>query len=302
MLFRSLFLDESVSRDSRHLRQFLSRQFFDAGSGRKDGKRGRNSIMVWSRMGQAAEALFYEKPRPSQGAWWKHYWHATYKSPARSDFLFGGILGTLQGVLAWGLSGLKLWLWGAPLVLAPILFTAGFGFFVGTFISTYRNWTYRGHWAIRAIKLAGIGVIFSYLLIAFMSGWGALRSPGEHLRIGSNVGVNIPGKAAWAEIARIGEKHNQFREPLPFNIKRSAVVHQFFYHINWIFRIAHLMGLPGGLALFIAGVPFGLWLSYLYAKKKGYPEAEEIRQRPKILARRFRDGMRRLVRPVKIAV
>ncbi len=286
-----LLIDESaVSKNSRHLRRLIGRQFFDAGTERPDGRNGRATIVLWQREGAIASIEFHEKPRFWSRRWWKSYWDATYKTPDGSDMVFGITMGLLQGALALGLGELKSSMLGTPLEWTPIVFTMGFGFFICTFVSTYTNWTYRGSKISQFLKSALISLAFAYPVIISTQGLGAvaLTSSGllMHAHVFSNVALNNMGKVAWQQIPVIGEKHRQFTGKLFWKIKKSAMVNQGFYTINWTLRLADLLGIPGGRLIFLAGLPLAMIISYWYARRHGFPEAAHMRELPARLYRR----------------
>ena len=277
------FLDwEAVPGDSPHLRQILARQAFDAGTHRKDGKAGRDVVIVWERGGRIASVEFHERPAFLSRAWWKAYWFATYKMLDRHDLVFGLIMGAVQGLLAIGLSLLKMQaLSWTGMSWMPVIFTVVFGAFIGAFISTYKNWTYRGSWLRQYAKLSLISVFFAYPVVIGMQGPAAMSLLSTHIHALSNVALNNVGKAIWAQIPRMGDRHRQFIKPLPGGLRRAGAVNQAFYMINWTLRLADLIKVPGGRVIFIASMPVGILLTYWYAKTHGFPEAEGMHQAPR---------------------
>jgi hypothetical protein len=277
------FLDqEAVPQDSRHLRQILARQVIDAGSHRKDGKTGRDVVIVWERAGVVVAKEFHGKPARLSAAWWKAFWYATYKTPAKTDVWFGVLMGAVQGLLAMGLGFLKLLMCaGAVMSWTPVFYTFAFGALIGAFISTYKYWTYRGTWLQQFLKQALISVVFAYPVVASTQGLSALGLAATHIHVFSNVALNNVGKTIWTQIPRMGDKHRQFTKPLPGGFSRSGAVNQFFYMINWTLRLADLIQVPGGKIIFLATMPLGSLLNYWYAKAHDFPEAEQMRQAPR---------------------
>ncbi|MBI4061567.1 MAG: hypothetical protein HY403_09065 [Elusimicrobia bacterium] len=295
-----IFVDaDAVPRDSRHLRQVIGRQFFDAGEDRADGRRGRSVVVAWRRDGQIDSLEFHGKPRLWSRAWWRSYWDATYKTPARGDVVFGVLMGGIQGALALGLGAVKLAMLGTPLMLAPVFFTMGFGLAIGVFISTYKNWTYRGRRVSQFLKAATISLAFAYPVVIFTQGLGAVALTGAglltHAHVLSNVALNNVGKVAWQQIPAMGEKYRLLTGTLFWDIKKAAAVNQGFYLINWTLRLGDLLDIPGGKLIFLAGLPLAMAISYWYARKHGFSEAEEMRGLPARLGRRGTDAVRRII-------
>ena len=288
-----MFIDaRTVARDSVHLLRFIGRQFFDAGSDRKDGRRGRNVAVVWQDEGKSVAVDFAEKPGLISRDWLKWYWRATYKTPDRSDVLFAIAMSIIQGALAAGLGALKFALIGTPILWAPVVFTMAFGFIIGAFISTYKNWTYRGGKVSQFLKSALISLAFAYPVVLFTQGLGSLALNGAaaalHGHVLSNVALNNMGKVAWQQIPMMGEKHRQLTGTLFGTLKKAAAVNQGFYLINWTLRLGDLLEIPGGKSVFLLGIPLAMILSYWYALKRGFPEAEQMRLLAVRLLRRMR--------------
>lgn len=294
-----LFLEQGqVAADSRHLAQFVARQFFDAGKDRRDGRRGRDTVLVWTKDGVPVAEELRLKPSFWTGDWWREYWRATYKTPGRSDVVFGLAMAGLQGALAWGLGAAKLVMTGAPVSAAPVVFTMGFGMLIGVYVSTYKNWTYRGPVWRQYLKSALISFAFAYPVVAFTQGLAALSplTAGGlllHAHIATNVALNNIGKVAWQQIPLMAERHRLITGNLVWEIKNAAVANQGFYMVNWTLRLAHLLQVPGGLVLFLAGIPAAMALSYRYAVKHGLPEAERMRRAPRALWDRLLGLLRR---------
>ena len=284
------FLDQAaVPKDSPHLRQILSRQVMDAGAHRKDGKTGRNVVIAWERDGVIVAKEFHERPARLSLAWWKAFWYATYKKPASTDIWFGLLMGAVQGLLALGLGFLSA---GAALSLTPVFYTFTFGALIGGFISTYKNWTYRGPWSRQFLKQALISIIFAYPVVASTLGLSALCSAAMHIHVFSNVALNNVGKSIWTQIPRIGDQHRQFTAPLLGGVSRSGAINQLFYMINWTLRLADLIHVPGGTIIFLATMPLGCLLTYWYAQAHGFPEAEQMRQAPRRWLQKFQRAAR----------
>ena len=157
-------------------------------------------------------------------------------------------------------------------------FSWNFPSIVGVFISTYKNWTYRGSWPRQYAKLSLLSMFFAYPMVMAIQGSAAIGLVATHVHVLSNMVLNNAGKTIWAQIPRMGDRHRQFTKPLPGGVKRSGVMNQSFYMINWTLRLADLIQVPGGKIIFIGAMPLGLLLSYWYAKSHGFPEAEEMRQ------------------------
>ena len=294
-----LFLDaDSVPRDSKHLRQIIARQFFDAGSDRADGRRGRNPVVIWQRDGRTIETEFHEKPRFPSRDWWRQYWQATYKAPTSSTLRYGLFMGAVQGLLALGVGGLKLLLLGSPISLAPVVFTIVFGTAVGVYISTYRNWTYRGSAFAQLLKSALISAAFAYPVIVFTNGLLSLTLIANAVIL-FNIGLNNLGKVAWQAIPKMFERHQHYQagRPLFWGFKVGDMLNQGFYLINWTLRlIALLIPTWAGYAPMTLGIGVGIGVSYWYAKRRHYPEAAQMREQPRLLLRRGRDAIRGLFR------
>ena len=286
-----LFLDaDTISRDSRHLRQIIARQFFDAGSNRADGRRGRDPVVVWQKDGRTIETEFHEKPAFPSADWWRQYWRATYKAPTSKTLGFGLFMGGVQGLLSWGV----LLLTGTAVSLTSIAFTAAFGALIGAYMSLYRNWTYRGSALSQILKSALISLAFAYPLIILTKGLLSLTLASNILLL-FNVGLNNTGKVAWQAIPKMFEKYQHYRSSLPlfWGFKLGDLLNQGSYLINWTLRlIALLIPTWTGYAPLLIGMGVALLASYWYAKLNHYPEAAQMFEKPRRLLQRGRDAVR----------
>ncbi len=275
-----------------HLRQIMARQVIDAGANRKDGEKGRNVVIAWERNGftpwqrggRVTVTDFREKPVYHSRAWWKAYWYATWKMPIFRDLAFGVSLGLLQGVLMY-----KVISYGGGTSLIPVMYTTFFGALIGTLISTYKNWTYRGTALSQYVKIFSISLLFAFPveISMFISAHGlsamlhlaVLWAMTSHVFF--NGWINNLGKAVWAQIPRMVDSHRQFRKlPWGIKIKVGDYIYQFFYMVNWTLRSLHLVHVPHAMAIFIAGMGIGALLAYLYAKSFNFPDADEMLQAP----------------------
>ncbi len=290
-----LFVDaDKVSPDSAHLRQFVARQHIDAGTGRVDRKAGRDVVLVWERADKPISEQFLARPARGSLAWWKDYWHATWKRPSRTDVLvIGPVIGAgLQGGLAYGVEkALVLMHWSHGVDMLPILFTMGFGLVLGIFNSTYRNWTYRGNLRAQIAKSAVISVLFAYPVSSASHGIGyfnpatlqGLKHNASNLL---NVFFNNKGKVAWQQASRMGEAHRLYAKKLPLGINRAAVAYQLMYTINWFFRLLPLIAMHlstpvfvGAWTIFLSSIVFSRKFVKDYAQRHGFEEAAQIAQK-----------------------
>ena len=90
----------AVSKESKHLRQFVARQLFDAGKDRTDGIFGRNVVILWQKYNRTTHGEFRAKPSPKRFEWWRQYWYATFKAPTLKSVPFAAFMAVVQGVLA----------------------------------------------------------------------------------------------------------------------------------------------------------------------------------------------------------
>ncbi len=180
-----------ISADSTHLRQYISRQFIDAGTDRSDGERGRDVVLMWAdELGQGPDIKtekttksipkvtnssvqfnYHQRPQAWTAEYFKHYWRATYKPTSASDKKLGIYCAVLQGLVMAGVNVMKVSLGYAeainPWTIGVIMV---FGGVIGANSSTYVNWKYRKgkktdsefkNKAIQTAKGATISVMYS---------------------------------------------------------------------------------------------------------------------------------------------
>jgi hypothetical protein len=184
-------------------------------------------------------------------------------------------MGTAQAVLALGLAAFHLMMAGTAIAWAPIVFTLVFGTVIGTFMSTYRNWTYRGPWYSQLVKSALISAAFAYPLTLLTHHW----SVTANALILLNIGLNNAGKVAWQAIPRMFEKYHHYQavRPLVWSFKVGDLLNQGLYLINWFLRFIALC-IPTWLGYLpmLIGIVVGVIASFVYAKVNRYPEAARM--------------------------
>ncbi len=276
-----LMLDEAkIAVDSGHLRRVVARQIVD---------RGRTPVLVWQRDGRVLSTEAVRRPTPLQARWWKNYWRATYQRPELSDVRLAIPTAMIHGLLTTGLQEAKSLLLGPMPALdfwAPVLFTMGFGLFISVFLQTYKNWVFRGTWLKQLLKAAVISTCFAYPVLLLTQGAGALALLATHLHLAYNVILNNLGGVVWRQIPRMADKHRIYGSQLVLGMKKESVVYQGNYLINWTLRLGDLLHVPGGLAVFLVSIPFGLFMAYLFAVKHGLPEAARMRAAPRSLVKK----------------
>ena len=281
-----LLLDaDSISKDSAHLRRVVARQLFDGGG------RGRSSVVVWERRGEVLSTEAVSRPSPASLAWWKQYWRATYQRPSRADVKLAVGMSLVQGALALALGGLKSAL-GSPAAswtafAAPVVFTMAFGFGVGSYIVTYKNWVFRGRWLSQMAKAALISTAFAYPVLLITQGWAAVGTWLVHAHVLYNVFLNNLGGVVWRQIPRLAERHRLYAGAYVWGVKKENLFFNLNYLINWTLRLGDLLHVPGGLALFLASIPGAVVATYAFARWHALPEAREMRAAPGRLLRRL---------------
>lgn len=155
-----ILVDEKlISRDSPHLRQYIARTHVESGASRvqidKNGlpklnafggfkrKSGRDlTIAFFNDDASSPEFVDLPKPHFTNWSWWKDYYYAKKKKPTWDDFtlaIFSG--GVLQAGLTYAMTMTKHAYLGTAFSWTPVIFTGLFGITIGTFASTYKNFT-----------------------------------------------------------------------------------------------------------------------------------------------------------------
>jgi hypothetical protein len=191
-------------------------------------------------------------------------------------------MGVAQGVLVLGVAAFHLFWAGAAIAWAPIVFTAAFSAAIGVFMCTYRDWSSRGRWYSRIIKLALVSAAFAYPVILLTKGLWSVSMIGNLLVL-FNVGLYNAGNVAWQALPQMFEKyrHHQAVRPLLWGFRVSDVLGQGVYLITGTLRmIALLIPTWFGYIPMLIGIVAGIVSSYWYARKNRFPEAARMIRKP----------------------
>lgn len=184
-----IFDEDRVSRTSRHFKQYIARQHFDAGSSRKDrryfdekGKKrkvkiGRDVIALSIKTAPENSEIQISgvevAPRVHSV---KQWWNATYKRPGKKDTIQGVVSGVAQFFSTWAIAEAVSWFLPgyipgeAPLMVAG--FTLAYGTLLGIWNSTYQNWRSRGPQWRRYMKEGSVSLSY-YLGVSVITAAGS---------------------------------------------------------------------------------------------------------------------------------
>lgn len=148
-----------VEKNSVHLQRYISRQNSVA------GQNGRNLIVVWHDDHLLQSVDTHAKPSRLSLAHWKGYLTAVYKPATFDSFCFGIMSGLAQAALTAALGVIQNGFDPHVAILAGSVF--GFGSFIGTYSSTYRNIIFYSHSKISQImKQSVVSYAFAYMVFS----------------------------------------------------------------------------------------------------------------------------------------
>jgi hypothetical protein len=175
---------DKISPKSKHLRQLIARQHIATNRNKHGNPKGRDVVLVWYQgepeLGMSSIKKVQYAPRYLKFSprWWVDYGKTIGKTPINGDYIFGVIMGVLQGGVTYGFELSKVGLGlGADINMYPVALSAGFGFFIGSFISTYLNWKHLSSFRRNAAKSALISILFNVFLIASKEKYTGSGSP-----------------------------------------------------------------------------------------------------------------------------
>ncbi len=306
-----LFLDESkISPKSKHLAQFIARQHLDAGDMRPNGsKPGRDTVLVWMKDGEVSRTQYRPRHFPMTPGWWADQWRATVKGANKGDYMFGTFCAALQTGSSACVSGIKTVLEpGTSFDAIPLGLTALFAMVLGTWNSTYRNWTYRGSDFSKLLKLSSVSLLFAYSLAIMQKGSAQVFnvvfldpvSLGITAHIITNTVMHNLGRKAWQQLPEIRNSMRantgnlflpMFGKRVDTGISLASFENQMIYLVPFTLKLMGLVGLgvgitiPGigvhidsGTLMLLASVPLARWLVVKYAEKVHYAHANLIRE------------------------
>jgi hypothetical protein len=124
-----------ITKDSPHLKLYIDRQHHVA------GKNGRNLILVWhDSTHKVLSSEKYAKPKKLSLNYWRSYLSSVYKPATFDSFCMGILSGLAQAALT-GVMGIVQHGFDPHVaILSASVF--GFGSFIGTYASTYRNFVF----------------------------------------------------------------------------------------------------------------------------------------------------------------
>ncbi|MEY4616823.1 MAG: hypothetical protein RJB66_1783 [Pseudomonadota bacterium] len=189
-----------VQKDSVHLQRYISRQNSAA------GKTGRNLIVVWHDDNRLQSVETHAKPSRWTLAHWKGYLTAVYKPATFDSFCFGIMSGLAQAALTATLGALQGGLTPHVAILAGSVF--GFGSFIGTYSSTYRNIIFYSHSKISQImKQSVVSYAFAYMVFSLNNIANGeanhVMSFSEYLGLLVNIFLSSSAKNEFSQWARV---------------------------------------------------------------------------------------------------
>jgi hypothetical protein len=282
--------EKEISRDSSHLRQYIARTHIESGNGRvqmdENGKPKRNmlggykleagrnlTIVFFNEDASTTEVVSMPKHHFTSWSWWKDYYYAKKKKPTWDDFtlaLFSG--GVMQVGLTFMMTMMKHHVLGTPISWTPALFTGIFGITIGTFASTYKNFTNNSISNVtRTLKRHFVSSMpYAYGLVIAMA-------PGEMhdklavvslftaVGLAKNLSLQVNGlsnntaSAYWSGINQIREKSRDSAGQITFNFNftingikktwkvinwsRSNFENQLLYLAPWSLNVLGLMAI-----------------------------------------------------------
>ncbi|MDZ4676975.1 MAG: hypothetical protein SGI74_05635 [Oligoflexia bacterium] len=259
---------QGVDPNSAHLRQIIARQHIEA------NETGRNVVKMWLIGDRILETQYLPK---DAAQYWRDYFYAKWKKPTTADFtmsLFAGAF--MQGSLAIVATALKANIDPAyDFSWYPVVLTSIFGIGVGTFISTYKNWTRTGTPTMRKFKSSAVSLMFSYALVVGMNpqgvvagleGFNPFHWSGltKNLTLLINAGVSNHTKDYWYQLQRFREELRENTKDFKPNIyiwnpsngwhkkqfdtgwKQASLEHQIVYLVPWMLNVLQVMGLVVG--------------------------------------------------------
>jgi hypothetical protein len=276
-----IIVDEKlISRNSKHLRQYISRTHIESGPGRPDinsdgevkknifgrdkKKTGRNLTVIYLN-DDVTQVEALAKPKPTQWRWWQEYFISKYKHPTIDAFTLALVTGVaMQGTLTLGATSLKSHVLGVDFSMIPTYWSMAYSLGIGTFISFYRNWTVNsGTRATRVLKSQAVSSLYAYGLVMAVTGGdfsdklsaiSVFTSEGaaKNVSILANGVMNNYAKDYWNQIPRLRETTREnagtisFKVPLinkTVNWQRASLESQMLYLIPWSINMISLLTL-----------------------------------------------------------
>jgi hypothetical protein len=293
-----LYSADQFDTKGAHFVKFVARQHIWAGSTRTDKQAGRDvqTVMVDSTL-SISEFEFKNPqnhkylPRPDKNslAFWKQYWKSIAEKPTRDTAFLGVISSVPQTVIAASMSAA---LYSAGYIphmdFTPAILSQIWGFGVGTYVGTFKNWQSNGTWMTQTLKSAANSLAFGYVLLALTNPEGVyglfnmdVATLWLHFTVINNVIANSFAKNfhyQWArsrETARISTKlMSPIKIPFikdPFVMKQSQLEYQASYLPAFTIRLfdymSYAMNLPIGKIVLWGSIPVFWRFSVKYTEK-----------------------------------
>jgi hypothetical protein len=189
-----------VSKDSNHLKQYISRQNAIAGN------IGRNLIVIWHDDNEVLSTENYLKPSKWSLSYWQGYFRAVHKPATFDSLCFGIVSGLAQaamtGIMGYIQSGVT------PQVAILVASVFGFGSVIGTYASTYRNVVFYSASKLNQILKQSV-VSFAFAYMVFSINQAALGDPShitsfsEYVSLLFNIFLSSAAKNEFSQWAKI---------------------------------------------------------------------------------------------------
>lgn len=286
-----LIVPENLNQESSHFKKYIARQNIKAGHSRKDGETGRDVLILT--FDQIAKKDLNEFLEPNKYSfefresmlvpnYWLKYYRSIAKKPTLTNLGFGIFSGSLQFMTATGAMMLSQHFnpeiytgpHAADPTIAPKLAFV-WGATIGTFVSSYREWTSFGTRQTQILKNAANTFLYNYVLYSLMhvnpmADLNPLTWNGLVLNLfflANTIASNV-SKPYYYDIVNSRERASLNRDKISFtlfgskkielNLTQSNVENQFVYlvpfFIQLLDRIHFTIGsLPAGkLTLFLS--------------------------------------------------
>ncbi len=298
------FVDpKEVEPDSKHLRRIVARQHIDAGEKRANGsKKGRDTLIAWTEDHRVTEHHYYPRHPILSGQWLQDYWIATYSNPTVPEHIFGLFCAGLQVGASTCLLGVKKYLNpDEPFDSSVLVMSALWGYGIGAYNSTYRNFIYRGSERSKFIKMWAQSMLFAWSLYIYSHGvWTLINvTAPEFYQVHGNAAINSgahnQGRRAWYLFPEVRAFYRDAVGTLKLfamdtGIKRASIEQQMIYLIPYTIKLAGLVGmgtvanlalggnfsykLDGGTVALLASVPLAQIGAVTYARSRNYPDCD----------------------------